>query len=346
MASSQLKDHYQTLGAARAANDKELKSAFRTLARQYHPDANQDDPGAEERFKEINEAYEVLSDPKSRKLYDRFGDDWRAYRDAGYTGDEPPPRASSSGNRYSSTRSGGSRPTFDVDEGEFGSVFESMFTRTGGGVRTGRSSGFSAMPAKGGDVEQAIDVSFDEAFRGTERRFEIQSPETCPTCGGEGLARGAICPRCDGAGTISRARTIEVTIPAGVVSGQRIRVKGQGGPGRSGGPSGDAFLVVNVLPDSRFSRDGANLRTRIDVPLYDAILGGEATVPTPNAKVALSIPPGTQNGQTFRLRGQGMPRLKPKGERGDVLAEVNIVLPTDLTAEDRRHFEELRAARS
>ena len=343
--SSQLKDHYQTLSVSRTASDKELKAAFRKLARQYHPDANKDDPASEERFKEINEAYEVLSDSKNRKLYDRFGEDWRAYRDAGYTGDEPPPR-SGANRTYTSSRSGGSRVEYDVDGADYGSIFDSMFSNSRGGFQTGRSTRFGSSPAKGGDIEQPIDVSFDEAFRGTERRFEIQSPDTCPTCGGDGLARGAICPRCDGTGTIPRARTIEVTIPSGVESGQRVRVKGQGGPGRNGGASGDVFLIVNVLPDARFTREGANLRTVVDVPLYDAVLGGEATVSTPTSRVALNIPAGTQNGQTFRLRGQGMPRLKPKGERGDLLAEVNVVLPTELTQEERRLFDELRAVRA
>ena len=347
MASSQLKDHYQTLGVSRTASDKELKSAFRKLARQYHPDANQGDPDAEERFKDINEAFEVLSDEKTRKLYDRYGEDWRAYRDAGYTGDEPPPRSGGTGRRFSSSSSGAeSRVEYEFSGDDFGSIFDSVFSRPGTGFRGGRSAGFAPSPTKGPDIEQRIDVAFDEAFRGTERRFEIQSPDICPTCGGDGLVRGAICPRCDGSGTIQRARTIEVSIPAGVESGQRIRVKGQGSPGRNGGPAGDVFLIVTVLPDSRFDRDGANLRSRIEVPLYDAVLGGEVTVPTPTSRVALSIPPGTQNGRVFRLRGQGMPRLKKDGERGDLLAEVSVVLPTDLNEDERDLFEQLRDQRA
>jgi DnaJ-class molecular chaperone len=342
MPSAQLKDHYQTLGVSRTASDKELKSAFRKLARQYHPDANQGDPAAEERFKDINEAFEVLSDEKTRKLYDRYGDDWRAYRDAGYTGDEPPPRPGGSGGRFTSTGGGGTRVEYEFGGGDLGSIFGDVFSRQGGGFRSSRSTGFAPGPTRGSDIEQPIDVSFDEAFRGTERRFEIQSPEVCPTCGGDGLARGAICPRCDGAGTIQRGRTIEVSIPAGVVSGQRIRVKGQGSPGRNGGPAGDVFLIVTVRPDPRFEREGANLRSRVEVPLYDAILGGEVTVPTPTSRVALSIPAGTQNGRVFRLRGQGMPRLKKAGERGDLLAEVSVVLPTDLSARERELFEQLR----
>lgn len=346
MPSSQVKDHYQTLSVGRTAGDKELKAAFRKLARQYHPDANQSDPAAEERFKDINEAHEVLSDKKSRKLYDRFGEDWRAYRDAGYTGDERTSRANGAGRTFTSARSStGPRVDYDIDGEGSGSIFDSMFSRTGSESSTRRAGGFGSVSSRGSDIEQPIDVTFDESFHGTERRYEIQSPETCPTCSGEGLVRGAICPRCDGTGTVPRARTIEVSIPAGVENGQRIRVKGQGSPGRRGGKPGDVFLVVTVRPDARFQREGANLRTRVDVPLYSAVLSGEVTVPTPTSAVALNIPAGTQNGRVFRLRGQGMPRLKPRGERGDLLAEVVVVLPTDLTPAERQLFEQLDALR-
>ena len=340
MASSQLKDHYQTLGVSRNANQKELQAAFRKLARKYHPDANKDDPSAEEQFKNINEAYEVLSDEKDRKLYDRYGDEWRAYRDAGFTGDEPraQSRPGSQPPFYRTYQSGSAGSADRGDDAMFGSIFDSMFSRSAGGAETN----FRRRPAKGADLEQPIDVSFDEAFRGTERRFDIQSPETCPTCHGEGLVRGAICPRCDGSGSIMRARTIEVTIPAGVTSGQRIRVKGQGGPSSTGGPPGDVFLIVNVLPDPRFERIGANLRVNIEVPLVDAVLGGEVRVPTPTGRVALTIPPETQNGRVFRLRNQGMPKVKSKGERGDLLATVQVVLPESLSDEERELFRRLR----
>lgn len=338
MASTKVNDHYKTLGVARTASEKELKSAFRKLARKYHPDTNAGDPTAEERFKDINEAYEVLSDPPSRKLYDRYGDDWRAYRDAGYTGDEPAgqPRPGSH-TTYRRTYSPG-----QAGEEDFGSFFESVFGR--GGQPGGAT--FRRRPTRGADLEQPIEVTFDEAFRGTQRRFDIQSPTVCPTCHGEGLARGAICPRCDGTGTVNRSRTIEVSIPAGVTTGQRIRVKGQGGASPSGGEPGDVYLVVTVRPDRRFERDGANLHTQVDVPLYDALLGGEVTVPTPTGRVALTIPAGTQNGKVFRLRSQGMPKVKATGERGDLLATVNVVLPTDLTAAEQDLIEQLRSLRS
>jgi DnaJ-class molecular chaperone len=344
VASSQLKDHYETLGVSRTATEKELKAAFRKLARKYHPDANRDNPEAEEQFKRVNEAYEVLSDEKDRKLYDRYGDEWRAYRDAGFTGEEPRNQSRPGGQSpfYRTYSYGGGGTPDEPDDGGFGSIFENLFSRGGGRA----STGFTQRPTKGSDLEQPIDVTFDEAFRGTERRFDIQSPEVCPTCGGDGFVRGAVCPRCDGTGTITRNRTIEVSIPAGVTSGQRIRVKGQGSPSRTGGESGDVYLIVNVLPDSRFERDGANLKTTVDVPLLDAVLGGEVHVSTPTGRVALTIPAETQNGRVFRLRGQGMPKLKAKGERGDLLATAHIQLPQHLTDEELALFRQLRDLRA
>jgi molecular chaperone DnaJ len=342
MRASQLKDHYQTLGIPRTASQKDVKAAFRTLARQFHPDANKGNPEAEERFKQVSEAYEVLSDEKDRKLYDRYGDEWRSYKDAGFTGDEPRSQYAAGeapfGRTYRTT-------TTAAPDDEFGSIFESFFGGRGSYPTGGRQRTFQRRPTKGADLEQPIDVSFDEAFRGTERRFDIQSPESCPTCHGEGLVRGGICPRCDGSGTITRSRTIEVSIPPGVTSGQRIRVKGQGGASPSGGPPGDVYLIVNVLADPRFERDGANLSTFVDVPLVTALLGGDVLVPTPTGRAELRIPPETQNGRVFRLRGQGMPRVKTPRERGDLLAKVNVVLPQNLTNAERDLVNQLAELR-
>ncbi len=332
------KDHYQTLGIKRTASEKEIKSAFRSLARKYHPDTNQGDPTAEDRFKEINEAYEVLSDTSDRRIYDRYGDDWRAYRDAGFDGTEPeqPTRSARTGT-YSSGGNSSTRFSQTYTDDDFGSLFGSFF----GGSSGGTGTTFQRRPSKGQDIEQAVDVTFDEAFKGTERRFEIQSPEPCPQCKGEGIVNGAICSRCQGSGTVIRPRQIEVTIPAGVTEGQRIRVRGQGGPGSNGGQAGDVFLIISIRPDSRFAIDGVNLRTSIDVPVLDAVLGGEVTVQTPTGRVALTIPEGTQNGKVFRLRNQGMPRLKGEG-RGDLLAQVNIILPERLSTAERETWSKLR----
>ena len=338
------KSYYDILGVPKTADDKQIKAAFRKLARANHPDANRDDSSAEERFKQVNEANEVLSDPTSRKLYDRFGDDWRGYRDAGFTGDEPQSayRAGSNGQtRTTSYRTGSDTfTTFDADD--MGGLFGNLFGRRGD-----RTADFSQpRPRKGQDLEAAVEVSLQEAFTGTTRRFDVDAPETCSTCSGTGFARGAPCPTCDATGVRPRRKTLEVSIPAGVASGHRIRVAGQGGEGRNGGPRGDVFLVVTVRPDPRFERDGDLLRTTIDVDVYDAVLGGEVIVPTMSGKLALTIPPGTQGGRQFRLRNQGMPKLKHPGQRGDLMVRVNITVPTDLTDDERDAFEQLRALRS
>lgn len=337
------KSYYETLGVSRTADDKQIKTAFRKLARANHPDANRDDPTAEERFKLANEANEVLGDPVSRKLYDRYGDDWRSYRDAGFTGDEPRSASRSSSNGASRATGHDARSdsftTFDSDE--MGGLLGGLFGRRGDRTDVGQSRS-----RKGQDLEAAVDVTLQEAFAGTSRRFDVDAPETCPTCSGSGFSRGAPCPTCDTTGVRPRRKTLEVTIPAGVASGHRIRVAGQGGDGRNGGPRGDVFLVVTVRPDPRFERDGNLLRTTIDVDVYDAVLGGEAIVPTMSGKLALTIPPATQGGRQFRLRGQGMPRIKQPTERGDLMVRVNITVPSDLSDEERAIFEQLRDLRT
>jgi DnaJ-class molecular chaperone len=366
----QFKDYYQTLGLARDADEKAIRTAYRKLARQHHPDLNPNDAAAEERFKEITEAYEVLTDADKRKLYDRFGEEWQRYRDAGFTGDEP------------AGRSGGTRSTFDPndfgrwytgqsgsqtdrgtrtewtfndinleeDDGSgFSDFFQTLFGGSGRGSTRGRTTtrSFRQQPQRGQDAEVAVDVTFDEAFRGTTRTVQLQTQDICPTCNGTGLVRDTTCPTCDGTGYVTRTKTLEVTVPPGVATGSRIRVAGQGSPGLSGGPSGDVYLRTTVRPDARFEREGDDLRTEIEIPLTTAVLGGETVVPTPTGRVALTIPAGTQPGRVFRLRGQGMPRLRgPKGQRGDLLARVGITVPTKLSQRERDLFTELQALQS
>jgi DnaJ-class molecular chaperone len=367
------KDYYKTLGVERGADDKTLRTAYRKLARQHHPDLNPGEKAAEERFKEVNEAYEVLSDAEKRKLYDRFGEDWQRYRDAGFTGDEPVgqamggrpgggarPGAYFDPNDFGAwfsgqTGSGGQSGEWvyttggDADDGEgFSEFFQTLFgsrgrARAGSGATTATRA---ARPRRGQDLETPVEISFDEAFKGATRQLSLQAPETCPTCGGVGFVRGAPCPTCDGTGVTSRSRTLEVTIPPGVATGSRVRIGGQGGPGEAGGPSGDVYLVVTVRPDARFEREGDDLRTEIDVPVTTAVLGGEAVVPTPTGKVALTIPAGSQAGRSFRLRGQGMPKLKgAKGQRGDLLARIRVLVPTEITPRERELYEELQQLR-
>ena len=347
MPASRTKDYYKTLGVERGSDAKTIKAAFRKLARKLHPDVNRDSPTAEEQFKDLNEAFNVLSEPASRKLYDRYGEEWERYRDAGFTGDEPAgsSRMGSPDGFYSST--GGPRGTtfqFDNDSNGGFEFVQSLF----GNRRTADRFGSTrAMRQRGQDLELDIEISLDDAFHGTSRRIDIQTPETCATCDGTGVLRQSRCPTCNGTGSISRAKTIEVKIPAGVATGSRVRVAGQGGPGTGGGAHGDVWINVKVRPDSRFERVGDNLKTDVDVPLHTAVLGGEIVVPTPSGKVALFVPAESQNGRVFRLRGKGMPKLKSKtGERGDLLARLNLVIPTELTEREIELFKELRSLRS
>ncbi len=356
-------NYYDTLDVPRTADDKQIKAAFRKLARANHPDANRDDPTAEDRFKAINEANEVLSDPATRKLYDRYGDDWRGYRDAGFTGDEPAGRAGGRAtfdpNDFGSWYTGQSesrggrtgRPEWefhDTENGDdgagFSDFFQTLFGARGRASTRGRATAsFRQQPRRGEDAEVAVEVTFDEAFHGTNRTVQLQTRETCPTCNGLGLVRETTCPTCDGTGIVTRTKTLEVTIPPGVATGSRIRVAGQGNPGVSGGPNGDVYLRTTVRPDSRFERDGDELRTEVEIPLTTAVLGGETVIPTPTGRVALTIPAETQPGRLFRLRGLGMPRLKgPKGQRGDLLARTKVSLPVRLNERERELFEELQ----
>jgi DnaJ-class molecular chaperone len=377
MPSVQVKDYYEVLGVPRTATEKEIRSAYRKLARQHHPDLNPGDKNAEERFKEVNEAHEVLTDADKRKLYDRFGEDWQRYRDAGFTGDEQfttPGPSGAAGSRagrgatfdpndfnqwYSSQGSDSGGYTFyATEEGDdaHSDFFETLFG--GRGSPFDRFGGFSstrtraqprartARPQRGEGVEVPVEISFDEAFRGTKRQIQLQVSEPCPTCGGTGEVRGQECPTCDGTGFVRRTKMLEVNIPAGIASGKRVRMAGQGGPGLNGGAAGDVNLVITVRPDRRFEREGDNLKTEVDVPVTTAVLGGEVEAPTPTGKVALTVPAGTQSGRSFRLRGMGMPKLRDrKGERGDLLARARIVIPTNPSERERELYEELRQIR-
>ena len=342
----EFKDYYQVLGVPRDADEKQIKSAYRKLARKYHPDANTGEPDTEERFKEINEAYEVLKDPEKRSKYDRFGADWERYQHAETSGHAAGPEDFAS---WFAGTPGGGRVHYEyrtTGDSGFSDFFETLFGDAFGGGRTTTRERVRSQPQRGQDYEYPVEIPLRDAYHGTTRRFDIQLQERCPTCAGTGMNGRGFCPQCSGSGTVPKSKTIEVQIPAGVRTGSRVRVAGQGAPGINGGPSGDIYLRVSVKPDSRFELDGNNLRTDVAVPLYTAILGGEALVPTVDGSVALTIPPETQNGRIFRLRSKGMPALSG-GKRGDLLARVRIEIPTNLTDEEREFFSklaELRAA--
>ena len=343
----QFKDYYTTLEVPRDADEKAIKSAYRKKARKLHPDVNKTDASAEEHFKELNEAYEVLKDPEKRSRYDRFGADWERYRQA-----EPTDATRTTGDFsdwYSGGRTGGrdSRSQQQRDSGGFSDFFDTLFGDTFGKTTNGRTSTrrrAQPQPQRGQDHEYTLEINLHEAYAGTTRRFDIQIQERCETCQGTGLKGDNFCPVCGGDGQIRRTKTIEVKVPAGVRTGSKVRVAGQGAPGVAGGPNGDIYLNVTIKPDPRFELDGDNLRTEVDVPLYTAILGGEVRVPTLESPVELRVPRGTQNGQTFRLRGKGMTSVNAP-HHGDLLARVNVRLPTHLTEHEIELFEKLRETR-
>lgn len=329
------KDYYKILGVSKSASAEDVKKAYRKLARKYHPDVNPGNKTAETRFKEINEAYEVLSDPEKRRKYDSPG-----WQDAfGY----------GAGSR---TGTGG-RTTVPPDWADptgFSDFFETLF----GGQRGRRGSTSTTTgtrrtevptPQAGDNIEQPIEISLRDAYTGTTRAFTVEVTEPCPTCHGTGLVGSRVCATCGGVGTTSRTRRLEVQIPPGVDTGSRVRVAGAGQPGTGGGPAGDLFLLVTMTPDPTFERKGDDLLTDVQVPLTLAMLGGEVRVETLDGKrVLLTIPPETQNGQTFRLAGKGMPKRRGDGA-GNLLVRVQVVLPQRLSPQEKQLFEQLAQLR-
>jgi curved DNA-binding protein len=321
------KDYYDILGVDRGASEKEIKQAFRRLARQWHPDTNPDDSTAEERFKEINEAYEVLSDPDKRAKYDRLGHSWKQWERSG--GDP----GQFDWSQWFTGVPGGTRVSWSGDLGDlfggsgsgvFSDFFNAIFGGTTGDARVrtaeelfGRGATGRAHQAAspGQDTELGVVVTLREALKGTSRVLE----------------RGG--------------RRIRVTIPAGVQTGSKVRITGTGRRDARGASDGDLYLNVTVKPDPIFERDGDNLRCTVDVDLYSAVLGGEVRVETLNGDVSLRIPPGTQGGQTFRLRGKGMPDPRRPSQRGTLLATVEIQVPEKLSVRERELFEELAQIR-
>jgi curved DNA-binding protein len=309
------KDYYKILGVDKKATEKEIRQAYRKLARKYHPDVNPGDKASEEKFKEINEANEVLSDPEKRKEYDELSNYYQQYgrMPGGPRGAEG---GFGGGNYQYRTMSeedlndlfGGQSPFSNFFETYFGSGFNDQ---AGGRTYTTGRTRQAAM--KGQDVESPVEVTLAEAYQGVTRVFELTEAD-------------------------GNTKRLEVKIPAGVDEGSRIRIAGQGGQGTAG--RGDLYLRVHIMPDARFTREGTTVRTHIDVPLTVAMLGGEVHVPTPDGRrLLLRIPAETANGRSFRLRGQGMPQLGQPDKRGDLYAEVMVVLPTHLTDEQRHLFE-------
>jgi len=317
------KDYYTTLGVAKTATDKELKQAYRKLARKHHPDVNPGDKSAEARFKEINEAYEVLGDPEKRRKYDELGANWRAYEQAQHSGG-PNPFEQGRWTVNTGGQPGGFHTMSEEEmqqifgtENPFSDFFNTFFGGAAGdtGARRGRG-GRAGRTRKGGDLEHEIPLTLEEADQGVTRRLSIKH---------------------DG-----HARTVDVRVPAGVGDGSRVRVSGEGERGTNGAASGDLYLRVRLQAHGVFERRGRDLYTRVSLPVPLAVLGGEVDVPALGGRtLRLKVPPTTQNGQVFRLRGQGMSMAGKPGERSDLYATVEIQVPREVSAEERTHYEAL-----
>ena len=319
------KDYYQVIGVDKSASQEEIKKAYRKLARKHHPDVNPGDPTAEERFKDINEANEVLSDPEKRRKYDQFGSQWQQYERAGGQPDDfnwgqwqAQPEAQYG---YQSVNPEDLEEMFG-GQGGFSDFFETLFGGQGRAGQQARGQTWQAYdyhprPRRGQDIEHPVQVTLAEAFHGTNRMLEFEG-----------------------------GRRIEAKIPRGVKTGSRVRLKGQGIPRSSGGQAGDLYLKVKVLPDSRFQREGDDLRTTVQVDLFSLLLGGQAQVPSIDRTVKLEIPAETINGKIFRLRGLGMPNMKNPQHRGVLYATVEAQLPQNMTSQEKELLQQWQKIRS
>ncbi|GAA1609402.1 molecular chaperone DnaJ [Nonomuraea maheshkhaliensis] len=368
------KDYYAVLGVPKTATADEIKKAYRKLARQYHPDTNQGDSAKETKFKEVSEAYDVLSDTKRRKEYDEA----RTLFGSGVGGQRPGGGGFpfDFGDLFGGTAQQGGAQGGGAGE-RLGDLFGGLFNR-GGATRTTTTS----RPRRGQDIESEVTLTFTEAVEGTTVSLRLTSsaactscsgtgakagttPRVCPTCEGTGAAsrnlgnfafsepcrdckgRGLIvdvpCPVCEGSGRAKSTRTIQARIPAGVADGQRVRLKGKGAPGENGGPAGDLYILTHVKPHAVFGRSGDNLTITVPVTFSEAALGAEIKVPTlKGMPVTLRIPAGTPNGRTFRVRGRGVTRKD--GTKGDLLASVEVVVPKTLDDKSRELLNEFNTA--
>jgi len=350
-----VKDLYEILGVPKTASAEEIKKAYRKLARQYHPDRNPGDTAAEERFKEIQGAYDVLSDPEKRKQYDQLG------------------------SRTFQGGPGGGGFQWSGDLGDLGDLFGGLFGRMGGG---GASTRARPRAERGADVGVTVNLSFEDSLKGLTTKIPVELEVPCATCGGSGAEPGTTpticpvcrgrgvtledegvfafsrpCPRCGGNGTViekpcrtckgsgrqRRTKRYTVKIPAGVKDGTQIRLKGKGEPGLAGGPAGDLVVTTRVAASPLFERRGSDLVIEVPVTYAEAALGAEVEVPTPDGRIALKVPAGTQDGKLLRMRGQGAPKLNGGG-KGDLLARVRVVVPTKLTKAEREAIEALQKA--
>ena len=374
------KDYYAVLGLQKGATEKDITRAYRKLAKQHHPDANSGNKDAEEKFKDISTAYDVLGDAAKRKEYDEV-------RGMVASGAGNPFGGAGGGGGFGFGGPGGENIRFETgdmgDVGGLGDLLGNLFGRgrRGAGTQSTRQPG--AGPRRGGDLEAEVHLSFDDAVRGATIAVQLTGAAPCHTCGGTGAAPGTVpqtCPQCSGVGTLAvdqgpfsfsqicprcggsgrvvekpcptcggggaetRTREVKVRIPVGVANGQRVRVKGKGTPGSNGGPPGDLYVTVHVSPHALFGRRGDDLLLRLPVTFTEAALGASVKVPTLDGPVTMRVPPGTAPGKTLRVRGKGMP--KAGGGVGDLMVTVDVVVPQTLSDEQRQAVEALAAIES
>jgi curved DNA-binding protein len=334
------KDYYETLGVPRNASDGDIKKAFRKLARQYHPDVAKNKKQAEEKFKEINEAYEVLGDPAKRKKYDELGPNWSAGSDF-----RPPPGWEDLGRGgFPGRGARGEEFEFHFGGTGFSDFFEQLFgsrgARAGGGF--GRSGGITEEDfgtERGRDIEGDIMVTLEEAMRGSIRSVSVRHGVPCENCGGTGQRARHLCNVCGGTGQVAKTDTYQVKIPAGVTEGQRLRVAGRGEAGIGGGAAGDLYLRVRFAKHPDFEIEGSNLVYEAAVAPWEAVLGANISVPTLNGRVNIKIPPGTHSGQKLRVRGRGLPIRG--GGSGDLIVATRIEVPGPVSETERKLWEQL-----
>lgn len=327
-------DPYKVLGVEKSADASAIKLAYRKLARKYHPDVNPDDRAAEDKFKEISEAYDILSDTTKKDEYDNLGRE--AFYERGFGG------------------TGYQRPDFSQGGFSFEDIFGDLFGggaksagRRGGEYSYDRGFGASPPPRVGDNLQRKLVISLREAGSGTEVRIELSSTKVCPQCQGQGILSSGggmrSCPQCGGRGQVQSRESLNVKIPSGIKDGQKVRLRGKGLPGTNGGQAGDLLVEVAIKADPVFTRQERDLRADISINLYDALLGGTVQVPTLNGRAQLKIPAGSQNGTRMRLKGQGMPATK-KESAGDLYVTFKVILPTALSEEARELVSRLAEA--
>ena len=357
----EFRDYYKVLGVERKASEAEIKSAYRKLARKFHPDVNPNNKEAEAKFKELNEAYQVISDPEKRKKYDELGADW----EHGVSQEEMMRRYARQQSAAGAGAGGGGAGA-DFGGGDFSDFFSQFFgggggrsgARSGGRSRGGAPRGFSTFdfgtePQRAPDLRAEAGITLLDAIKGAKRRLDLVAEDECATCGGSGvIAReekqgkarviraAEQCPTCGGAGVVAARRTLEVTIPAGVSDGTQLRLKGQGGRAPRPDQNGDLFLTIRIEPNPVFAIAGRDLRVNLPVWDYEAALGAEITAPTVDGRVSLKIPAGSQAGRVMRLRGRGLP-ARGKEPAGDLLYELKVLAPTELNAKERGLMQQL-----